>query len=232
MEIRGEQRGHDCRNESHDRAHAEDVEGRGCGGRGDPGSATRAVALEFPPASDPPDDDTTVLLADAEDVYTGWTEGGEWFDCTGRVVPGGWRGHICRTLASAFRNQALKIMEACGGSQKLHKCRDNRDGRGHHGSEPDGDAKLHLAHFGPKVLDVLFELDSDIHEVLLCGEILQGGFLGFAELHHERLGLDLGESRSLHGFDEFVGIEHGLYLRFEDISRAHGCQGMTKAMGL
>lgn len=47
------------------------------------------VELEFFPASEPPDADTTVICCDGEDVFTGWYEGKDedtplWFDSTGR----------------------------------------------------------------------------------------------------------------------------------------------------
>jgi hypothetical protein len=55
--------------------------------------STRAVTLIFESASNPPDADTTVLIADVEDVYTGWFEGTDsdtkeqmWFDSTGKPV--------------------------------------------------------------------------------------------------------------------------------------------------
>lgn len=50
---------------------------------------TRTITLTFHPASNPPDDDTTVLCAcdgEAGDVFTGWKDGDDWYDCTGQWV--------------------------------------------------------------------------------------------------------------------------------------------------
>jgi len=55
-------------------------------------SNTRLVNLEFHPATEPPDADTTVLCCDGEELFTGWYEGTEssgkqlWFDCLAKPV--------------------------------------------------------------------------------------------------------------------------------------------------
>ena len=46
------------------------------------------VTLCFRPASELPDDDTSVLCADEECVWVGYHRGGMWYDVSGNEWPG------------------------------------------------------------------------------------------------------------------------------------------------